>query len=99
MLSSLRWSTLFSMPKAAGMQLYLGFGTAPARQPLGDAPTSDNDSPRRAGLSIDELGDLSIDHLNCSGGRVGRGIERVGTHLRGPTLTTPRATLRPDSPD
>ena len=30
--------------------------------PLGDAPTSDNDSPRRAGLSIDELADLSIDH-------------------------------------
>jgi hypothetical protein len=28
---------------------------------LGDAPTSDNDSPRRAGLLIDELGDLSID--------------------------------------
>lgn len=29
--------------------------------PLGDARTSDNDSPRRAGLSIDGLGDLSID--------------------------------------
>jgi hypothetical protein len=29
---------------------------------LGDARTSDNDSPRRAGLSIDRLGDLSIDY-------------------------------------
>src|SRR6266542_2618712 len=45
---------------------YFGFGTAPARQPLGDAPTSDNDSPRRAGLSIDELSDLSIDHIIAS---------------------------------
>src|SRR5947208_9838819 len=40
---------------------YFGFGTAPARLPFGDAPTSDNDSPRRVGLPIDELGDLSID--------------------------------------
>jgi hypothetical protein len=31
---------------------------------LGDARTSDDDSPRRAGLLIDELGDLSNDHLN-----------------------------------
>jgi hypothetical protein len=31
---------------------------------LGDAPTSDNDSPRRAGLSIDELGELSNDQRN-----------------------------------
>jgi hypothetical protein len=30
---------------------------------LGDAPTSDNDSPRRAGLLIDRLGDLSIDRI------------------------------------
>jgi hypothetical protein len=33
----------------------------PRRASHGDARTSDNDSPRRAGLSIDELGDLSID--------------------------------------
>ena len=32
-----------------------------ARWPLGDARTSGNDSPRRAGLSIEELGDLSND--------------------------------------
>jgi hypothetical protein len=60
MLSSLMWSTLFSMPKAAGMQL-----TSDSEQPRRASPwgarTSDNDSPRRAGLSIDGLGDLSID--------------------------------------
>jgi hypothetical protein len=33
---------------------------------LGDAPTSDNDSPRRAGLSIDELGELSNDQRKKS---------------------------------
>src|SRR6266568_9181020 len=79
---------------------YFGFGTAPARYPLGDAPTSDNDSPRRAGLSIDELDDLSIDHLNCSGGSC-RPQDRGGKDAspRRPTLTSPRATLRPDSPD
>jgi hypothetical protein len=52
---------VFSMPKAAGMQLYFGFGTALARSPFGDAPTSDNDSPRQVGISIDEFDDLSID--------------------------------------
>ena len=61
MLSSLVWSTLFSMPKAAGMQLLLRIRNSPGALALGDARTSDNDSPRRAGLSIDGLGDLSID--------------------------------------
>jgi len=51
--------------------------------PLGDARTSDNDSLCRADLSIDKFGDVSIDPVNCSGGRVGRGIQEVGTHLRG----------------
>ncbi len=37
---------------------------APARQPLGDARTSDNDSLCRAGLSINKLSDLSIDQRN-----------------------------------
>jgi hypothetical protein len=60
MLSSLVWSTLFSMPKAAGMQLLLRIRNSPGTLALGDAPTSDNDSPRRAGLSIDELVELSI---------------------------------------
>jgi hypothetical protein len=62
MLSSLWWSTLFSMPEAAGMQLFTSDSEQPRRaSPWGDAPTSDNDSPRRAGLSIDDFGDLSID--------------------------------------
>ena len=61
MLSSLVWSTLFSMPKAAGMQLLLRIRNSPGALALGNARTSDNDSPRRAGLSIDGLGDLSID--------------------------------------
>src|SRR5438552_2008274 len=34
--------------------------------PWGDARTSDNDSVCRAGLSIDELGDLSIDQAQTS---------------------------------
>jgi hypothetical protein len=50
------------MPKAAGMQLLLRIRNSPGALALGgDAPTSDNDSPRRASLSIDELGDLSMD--------------------------------------
>jgi len=61
MLSGLVWSTLFSMPKAAGMQLLLRIRNSPGALALGDARTSDNDSPRRVGLSIDGLGDLSID--------------------------------------
>jgi hypothetical protein len=62
MLSSLVWSTLFSIPKATGMQLLTSDSEQPRRaSPWGDARTSDNDSPRRAGLSIDGLGDLSID--------------------------------------
>jgi hypothetical protein len=69
MLSSLRWSTLFSMPKSRRNAAFTSDSEQPRRaSPWGDAPASDNDSPRRAGLSIDELGDLSIDHLNCSGG-------------------------------
>jgi hypothetical protein len=66
---------LFSMPKAAGMQLLLRIGNSPGALVLGDARTSDNDPPRRVGLSIDEVEDLSIDGLNCSGGRVGRRIQ------------------------
>ena len=65
MLSSLGWSALFSMPKAAGMQLLLRIRNSPGALALGDAPTSDNDSPRRAGLSIDELADLSIDRVGA----------------------------------
>ena len=52
---------LFSMPNAAGMQLLVRIRNSPGASHWGDAPTSDNDSPRRVGLSIDELGDVSID--------------------------------------
>ena len=62
MLSSLGWSKQFSIPKAAGMQLLLRIRNSPGALSLsGDARTSDDHSPRQAGLSIDELGDLSID--------------------------------------
>src|SRR6187402_2393007 len=50
---------LFSMPNAAGMQLLLRIRNSPGALALGDAPTSDKDSPRRAGLLINEVGDLS----------------------------------------
>lgn len=48
------------MPKA-GMQLLLRILNSPGAPALGDARTSDSDSPRRAGLSIEESGDLSND--------------------------------------
>jgi hypothetical protein len=48
MLSSLGWSTLFSIPKAAGMQLLLRIRNSPGALALGARP-SDDDSPRRAG--------------------------------------------------
>jgi hypothetical protein len=35
MLSSLWWSTLFSMPKAAGMQLLLGIRNTPGALAIG----------------------------------------------------------------
>jgi hypothetical protein len=45
MLSTLGWSTPFSMPKAAGMQLLLRIRNSPDALALGaDAPTSDDDS-------------------------------------------------------
>ena len=50
---------LFSMPKAAGMQFLLRIRNSPSALAIGDAGTSDNDSPRRAGLLINEVGDLS----------------------------------------
>jgi len=61
MLSSPGWGTLFSMSKAAGMQLLLRIRNSPSALAIGDARTSDDDSVCRAGPFIDELGDLSID--------------------------------------
>ena len=67
MLSSLVWSTLFSMPKAAGMQLLVRIRNSPGvLAVLGDARTCDNDSVCRAGPLIDDVGDLSNDHRKKS---------------------------------
>ncbi len=63
------------MPKTAGMQLLLRIRNSPGALALGTRGLSDNDSLCRAGLSIDEFGDVSNDRLNCSGGRVGRRIQ------------------------
>ena len=49
------------MPKAAGMQLLLRIRNSPDALAIGGRADFDNDSPRRAGLSIDEFVDLSID--------------------------------------
>ncbi len=54
------------MPKAAGMQLPLRIRNSPGALALGGRADFDNDSVRRAGLSIDELGDLSIDQAQTS---------------------------------
>ncbi|SRR6266404_9662122 len=52
--------------------------TSDSEQPRRASPWGradfDDDSVCRAGLSINKLSDLSIDRLNCSGGRVGRRI-------------------------
>jgi hypothetical protein len=50
------------MPKAAGMRLISDSEQPPRASPFGGTRTSDNDSLCRAGLSIDEFGDVSIDH-------------------------------------
>src|SRR5438093_8316989 len=55
--------------------------------PSGGARTSDNVSLCRADLSIDKFGDVSSDPVDCSGGRVGRGIQELGdSSPRAPTL-------------
>jgi hypothetical protein len=73
MLSSLRWITLFSMPKAAGMQLLLRIQNSPGALALGERTDFDDDSVCPAGLSIEELGDLSNDQRERSEpGRLGQ---------------------------
>jgi hypothetical protein len=55
------------MPKAAGMQPLLRIRNSPgAPAHLGGTRTSDNDSVCRAGVSIEELGDLSNDQRKKS---------------------------------
>ena len=65
MLSSLEWSRLFSMPESRrNAAVYFGFGTAPDAPALRAARTSDNGLLGRAGLSIDEFGQVSIDYID-----------------------------------
>ena len=61
MLWSLGWSTLFSMPKAAGTQLLVQFRNSPGALTFGGrrALLTTTRCDERA-LSIDPLGDLSI---------------------------------------
>ncbi len=81
---------LFSMPKAAGMQLLFRIRNSPGALALrATLRTSDNDSPRRIGLSIDEFCDLSIDHdqhNKSETGRIGQLAENKTkiSHYRNP---------------
>jgi hypothetical protein len=63
-LLSLVWSTLFSMPKAAGMQLLLRIRNSPdalaLRATRGLLTTTRYAEP---GVSIEESGDLSNEHI------------------------------------
>ena len=54
------------MPKATGMQLLLQLWNSPGALAFGDARTSDNDSPRRIGLCIEQSGGLSNGQRNKS---------------------------------
>src|SRR5260370_15713776 len=62
-----RWSTLFSMPKAAGMELVLRIRNSPGALALGGTrgllTTTRCNEPAR---SIDELDGLSIEHIIAS---------------------------------
>ena len=60
---SLGWSKPFSMPKAAGMQLYFRFKTSPGALALGGRADFLTTTTTRRGervLYIDEFSDLSI---------------------------------------
>ena len=57
---------LFAMPKAAGMQLLLRIRNSPGALALGDARTLTMTRCDEPALSIEELGDLSIDQRNKS---------------------------------
>jgi hypothetical protein len=66
MLSSLVWSTLFPMPKAAGMQLLLRIRNSPGASPWatrGLLTTTRCDEPA---LPIEDLEGLSNDQRNKS---------------------------------
>ena len=61
MLSSLGWSKLFSMPKAAGMQLLLRIRGSPGALALRARGLLTTTRCGEPALSIDQFGDLSID--------------------------------------
>ena len=63
MLSSLGWSNLFSMPKAAGMQLLLQIRNSPGALALTARELLTTTRRGEPTLSIDRFGDLSIDHI------------------------------------
>jgi hypothetical protein len=60
-----RVSKLFSMPKAAGMQLLLQIRNSPGALALTARELLTTTTTRRGepALSIDRFGDLSIDHI------------------------------------
>jgi hypothetical protein len=71
MLSSLGWSTLFDAESHRNAAFTSDSEQPRRASPWGDARTFDNDSICRAGLSINKLGDLSIDHI------IGDGIGKI----------------------
>jgi hypothetical protein len=76
-----------SVPKAAGMQLLVRFGTAPARYSLGTRGLLTTIRRGERALSIDEFGDLSNDHIVTSAFLI--------IDLRSNTAT-PSCTANPD---
>jgi len=67
MVSSLGWSKLFSMPNGGGVQLHLRIRNSPDALTLGDAGLLTTTRRGEPGPSIEELGDLSIDHVVTTG--------------------------------
>jgi hypothetical protein len=72
MLPSLGWSKLFSMPKAAGVQLLLQIRNIPGALALSARELLTTTRCDEPGLSIDELGDLSNDHITGNRKRLPR---------------------------
>jgi hypothetical protein len=61
-----RVSKLFSMPKAAGMQLLLQIRNSPGALALTARELMTTTRRGEPALSIDQFGDLSIDHIIAS---------------------------------
>jgi hypothetical protein len=73
MLPSFGWSTLFSIPKAAGMQLLLRIRNSPGALALRARGLLTTTRYAERALSIDEFDDLSIDQ--SSRRRAGRLVQ------------------------